>query len=249
MSIERTLNLKALASALGKDASWLSKKALPHVLVGSVKLYNSDECRAWIASNVRELAKKPKPVSSLLESIPESGSSQAPAIPQKSALALDADNPIITDLKSGDPLRVTRAAAALAGLRVAHAAQQGHAGANDLDDLKKALGELRQAEDSYIELGIRKGEIIERSTACEIIGSCCSRLVECLNVLENSIAVEFDMWLSDESMRGSSETRQRKIRDYVAGLGYQIRRQEADGVDALIDARKAESDMEKSHDA
>ena len=151
-------------------------------------------------------------------------------------LASESDD-FIKDLRAGDSsaLNVTRAAMKLAARRVADAAVTGRIGAGDLDDLKKSLQELRQAETGYIELGKQRGELIERSVAKACAGHLALRLIQVLGTLENSIATQVEIWLSDEALKSlSTEQRGRQVRQWFEQQSHAARDQEADAIESMI---------------
>lgn len=246
--VDRTLNLKALSDQIGVDKGQLSKEAkrpgFPKNVAGDGRAYfNAEEVLRWRASNIPQRraaghSLAPAPAQIQAQSQPLS----LPALPAIEPLAKEND-PFIQLMRSGmaKPIDITRAAAQLASRRVANAAVAGELGINELDDLKKSLQELRQAESDYINLAVQQGELIDRDAVRAIIGTCCSRLVQVLAVVENSIALEVDQWLNSDEFRGLSvDDRRRSVREYVAKLCADVRRQEAAGVDALINAEIAE---------
>lgn len=132
-------------------------------------------------------------------------------------------------------LEISRAAMQLASRRVARAHRDKALGHNDFDGLKKALQELRTAEAGYIELEKQRGGLIARDDVRAIVAECCGRLVRVLGILENSIAMEFSIWLSDPKVtQMGADERTRLIRAYVAKITREARTTEADEIDLLI---------------
>lgn len=153
----------------------------------------------------------------------------------------DAD--LLDVLLSGNasPLEISRATVQIAARRVARAHQVDELGPNDLDGLKKALQELRTAEAGYIELEASRRGLIPRDEVKSIISDCCGRLVRVLSILENSIAMEFSIWLADPKTAAlPAEERTRLVRGYVARVTREARNAEADDVEKLINTPRAE---------
>lgn len=149
-----------------------------------------------------------------------------------------ADDEFIVRMESGSAsaLDISRAAMHLASRRVAYAAVAGSLGMSELDDLKKTLQELRQAEADYIALGEAQARLIDRGIAMQIVGGMAGRLVRCFSLLENTLVGQIEIWLADPSIKAlPTDDRRRQIREYIARAGHEIRSQEADDVDALID--------------
>ncbi len=132
-------------------------------------------------------------------------------------------------------LEVTRAAMTLASRRLHSASAQGMAHASLFEELKNSLKELRQAEADYITLAEQRGTLVPRETLKMLAGTQASRLVQCVVNLENAIATEFEVWLADPAMAGmAADQRRRKVREFVAATCNEVRRQEADGAEKMI---------------
>ena len=241
----RTLNLKALAESLDIDKGQLSRESkrpgFPRDEINGGMLFDADEVRTWRSVNVRRRKDTPKAQASAAAPSPADPAKPAdpaePDEPDDLPLATD-DDEFIQILRSGKAtaLEISRATMQLASRRVARAATSGTIGLSELDDLKKSLQELRQAEADYIALEELNGQLIDRGVVREIVGTCATRLVQMLGVVENALAVEVCLWFTSEKFAAlSTEERQRAIREFVAGICSEVRRQEADGVDAIID--------------
>lgn len=106
----------------------------------------------------------------------------------------------------------------------------------------KALERCRtaQAELQEMQLARVRGQLIEREDVLAMVGECAARTVQCMSILENSIATEFSLWLADPKIQvmGADE-RARIVRDFVARTCYRVRQAEADGVEAMIEAALA----------
>ncbi len=248
----RTLNLKALSEAIGVDKGQLSKESrrdgFPHDTINGGALFNLEEVRAWRAANVRQRKQRAQiqtgPRTLLDQAEPmnarEQAASPEPEEEEDEPLANENDA-FIQTLVSGraTALDVSRAAMQLASRRVAFSAVKagGKIDMGALDDLKKSLQELRQAETDYIELAERQGQLIDRGVARAIVGACCTRLVQACNNLKYSIATELSLWIADPKIRElPTEERATRVAEYVAGVCDEVRRQAADGADKVIDA-------------
>jgi hypothetical protein len=140
-------------------------------------------------------------------------------------------------------LDFSRAAAQLAARRVARAARHDTLGVNEIESLKVVLQELRNAESDYLALQARRDELIPRDTVREMVGETIARCVRDMEILENSIATEFEVWLADPVVREApADDRARAIREFVAKTCREVRQTHADGVDALLQAAKASED-------
>lgn len=180
--------------------------------------YVVEEVRAWWAANVRPRAHA------------------AAATVSDSSLASEND-PFIVDMMSGkaDALTITRAAMQMASRRVAKAAVSGTLGANDLDGLKKTLQELRVAEAGYIELGKAKADLIDAETMLSLVGELASRLVRCLNVVENAVSTEVEVWLGDAKFReGTADERARAVREFFSRTCKSVRGLESEDLRKTI---------------
>lgn len=246
----KLVGLRKLAEAVGVDPGQLSREArkrgFPSHLVGAEKKYNPDEVKEWRSHNIRkkETGGGEDGVRGYYGEGEEGGEGRGG---RKRAGAMDADNPFILLMTSGDAsaIEISRAAVQLASRQVAQSAVLGTLGIQDLDGLKKSLGELRQAETDYIALEKERRSLIAREEVLGIVGACCSRLVRALSLLENTIATEFSIWLADPAIREmKSDDRARQVRAFVTKTCRQVRLQEADGIDKLIDAGSAEEDDE-----
>jgi hypothetical protein len=233
--------LSAVAKALGLAHQQLSREArdhkgFPFMVKAGRRVYDVEKVRAWRRRNIKprprgrklgEEVKTPAVVGGV-------GSRQLETLPVEPAQTSE----IMKVLQSGNAsaLEISRAVVQLVSQRVA----KDDFSANDVDALKKALGELRQAESDYLELAERTGRLIDRDVVKRLVGECCARLVRCLGVVESAISTEFSVWLADPTLATMpADQRARKVREFVGKTCREVRRQEAEGVDKLIDdARK-----------
>ncbi len=218
------LSLRQCAKALHVDPGQLAKESkLPGFpaadKAGRRKL---EEVRAWRYKNVRQ-RKPSRPV---------------PARPAVSGQRPQGKPDQFTDtLLSGQAsaLEVSRAAMQLASKKLGSASLSDNVGGRDFDDLAKALQELRQAEAGYIELEEKRGQLIARDKVKQLVGGCCTRLIQCLDNVIAGISTEVDVWTADPAFAAlPADDRHRKVRTYVDRVCREVRQQEADGVSALI---------------
>lgn len=159
----------------------------------------------------------------------------------------DGNEEFLETMRSGkaSAIDISRVAMQIASRQVAKSVAAGSLNFNDLDGLKKTLAELRQAESNYIDLEKSRRNLIETAEVESIVGACCARLVRVLNILENSIATEFSLWLADPKIAAlPADERARTVRDFVARTCRDVRRQEADGVQALL--KKSQTERKES---
>jgi hypothetical protein len=248
------LAITELAEALGLDHGQVVRESkrpgFPSRVVKGKKLFDLEAVRAWRGKNIR-MRKAPLVASGVAETKTTTGGPESwpPGTHVINSYdAVDSVSPatlfdqekraILATLKSAEasPLEVSRAAMRFAAARVADGETSKTLGFNDLDDLKKALQELRQSESDYIDLAKQKAELIPRDQVRAILGTCVTRLVQCMSVLQNSIASEFSTWLVDPAIQNMpADARSRKVREFVAKTCETVRRLDADGVNALID--------------
>jgi hypothetical protein len=152
-------------------------------------------------------------------------------------LSTDEDADLLAVLLSGkaSALEITRATMQLVSRRVARAHLAWTLGPNDLDALKKSLQELRTAEAGYIDLEKSRHELIPRDDVRAIVAECCGRLVRVLGILENTIVMEFSVWLADPKVAAmGADERGRLIRGFISNTTRSARTEEADAIDRLI---------------
>jgi hypothetical protein len=149
-------------------------------------------------------------------------------------------DPDIRTLASGkgSAIEISRSVVQLVSRRVAGGIIRDTLAARDIDNLKHALEELRKAEGDYIDLEERRRNLIPRSEVLILLGEAVNRLVGLLGIVENSIGTEFSLWLADPAVKAmTADERARKVREFVARTCNEVRRAEADGVEAMLDNR------------
>lgn len=135
---------------------------------------------------------------------------------------------------STDKLELARAAVPLAARRfgLAHGADVRTAG-KTTQDLARALEELRRQEGDAVELGVRQGNLIERSAA---VGAVVGTIHACTGLLQRfevELAAKVEAWLADEKFRAlTSEERARAVRSWTGMTSDRMRNEQADEVEA-----------------
>ena len=215
----RIKQLTQLARQLGINKGYLSRlKRQTWFPQRNDDGWDLDEVRAAIASNVnrRKGADEDK-------------------VPDTSRF--ESDDPLIQALRSSEskPIDIARAAVRLAARKFAYNLETGRIGMRDLDDLKRALEELRRSEEAYVELAERRGELIERDVAKAVAGGLALRLVGILNEVENALAVQVEIWLEDAQFRKlTTDARSRQVREWFDKRSRLIRSADANEVEAMI---------------
>jgi hypothetical protein len=215
------IGLRKAAAALGLDPGQLSREASRPGFPRQGNQFDIAAIAAWRAANTRQ---------------------------RKTAAT--SPSPIPRDDTPPDPNRRTLVDAAASPLQKAEAAMNLLAG--ELADgctpvraaaFKTSLQELRQSKAAYIELAREAGQLLSRDLTSRMLAECCTRLVSCLTTLQSSIAGEVEVWLADDSFKTKTPAQRRRIvGDYVAAQCSQVRRLEADKIDAMITAAAAASE-------
>jgi hypothetical protein len=142
---------------------------------------------------------------------------------------------IESDLLSGDPLLIARASAKAAGVQYAACVRAGALDRGSVEILKKSLEELRHCEKSWMDLAVRRRELIERDTAAEVAGHLAQRAVQVLADVETRLVQQVELWCADAKFRKlPTEKRGLKVRDWFDGLARAARVTEAEAMDGLI---------------
>ena len=161
----------------------------------------------------------------------------------KATATADAKN-FVALVKRGDAkaLDITRSVVQLVAGQIADSALAGTLSSDEVESIKKALQELRQAESDYTDLARRQGELIPLDTVRAVVGESASRLVRCLQTVENSIATEFSLWLADPAVAAmGQDERARKVRIFVAGVCRSVRQRESEDIRRML--AEAEKDQ------
>lgn len=236
----RTYNNKACGVALGIDPGQLSREAgrtgFPADVVGGRRLMDPDEVRAWRAANI-----KPSARAGVAAGLQVPAIAVAPAV---MVVPIPVDDARVKLLLDGDasPVEISKATLALAARQIGLKIQRGELiGAQDLDGLKKSMEELRKGDQEYLELAVRRGQLLERSVAIAVVGACCQRLRAACAQIENTIALQVEEWLGSAELRELAvDARRRVVRETAAAKLREVLRLEADQVDALLDQARRE---------
>lgn len=226
------VSISSCSRIIGIDKGQLSRESrepgFPMTTVDGKKVCDPEEVKAWRRRNKSSRAKKADVKARTV-------AAESPPSDQKTKLVLLLKSSNVSGLER------SRAAMDLASLQLAEAAEKNIAGPNDYSSLNKSLGELRQAESDYVDLEEKRGQLIPRDVVKATAGMLISRLVQCVGILENSISLEFAIWLADPKIQQmSSDDRARKVREFVATKCREVRESEADSIDSLVAAAKEE---------
>jgi hypothetical protein len=123
----------------------------------------------------------------------------------------------------------------VAGRQYAASAKSGVVERGSVEALKKALEELRHCERSWIDLAVKRGELIERTVAAEVAGHLAQRAVQVLADVGSRVTQQVEVWCADKRFRKlGTEARAMQVREWFDGLARSARSTEADAMDALI---------------
>jgi hypothetical protein len=216
------LQLTQLANALNLNKGYvskLSKKAWwpPKTTDG----WDVEACRRALAENIRQ----------------RSGADEAQAAQEPPTPRIDPSDGLVATLLRGDasPLEISRAAVQLAARTYGQGLVSGSVGARALDELKRALEELRRGEEDYLSLEIRRGLLIPRDVAKAVAGGLAGRLVGVLNNVESMLETQVEIWIGDLGFRDlPTETRRRQVREWFDAHARSLRMMEADEIEAMV---------------
>lgn len=231
MSYARTLT--ELGKALGRRRQlltrWSRRPGFPRKEADG---WPVEACRQWVSSNVA--------VRRSLRPTGEPTPAPPAAPPKASASDTDAELDALADRleeAGSDGLEASRAAVALIGRMVASGARSGTLGPREAAGLKATLEELRRAEAGYMELQRRRGELIERDTARQVIGAMAARLDAVRAELVAALPLAAGAWVeADRRGRCSDVELRRRVRSWIDDTLRELRTREADRVEAEIEA-------------
>lgn len=231
--MERTLNNKALAAALGLGEDSLSKYAsrpgFPHEIRDNVRFHDAAEVRAWLDANNLGKRRTGSPVA-------ESRVTFRDARPPAKPLAHETD-PFIRTLLSGtaSSVEIANVGLQLAARKLANQAISGDVLAADFKALNEATEEMRKSREQAVEQAVREGQLIERATGMEIIGTCAGRLVQVGSNTVTAFALQCEIWDGDaEFQKLSIEDRKRKRIEWGTAQFSAIRALEANEIERLL---------------
>jgi hypothetical protein len=216
----RVEQLKALADAVNIDPGYLCRlrKQAWFPKRQDDGTWDVDEVRKAIGSNVKQHRKSREG-------------------PEQVDPRADVNDPLIVTLLSGDasPLEISRAAVQLAARTYGQGLTSGSVGARALDELKRALEELRRGEEDYLSLEIRRGVLIPRDVAKAVAGGLAGRLVQVLNNVESILGTQVEIWIGDVDFRDlTTEKRRRQVQDWFSAQARSLREMEAKEIEAMV---------------
>lgn len=227
--METASTLAELGRLVGHSKGYLSKLSKRDWWPAGGPPYDVEAIRVAIRANV-----VPRPPSKK----PQNGTAtRGPGRPAAPRATVDYPQELLEVLRSGseDPVEVARAALGLVSRRLAAGLDQQLPGAKDVEDLKKALGELRAAEKDYLDLEARRGELIDRSVAADVAGQLGQRLVGILTSCEALLATQVEIWLGDEEFRGFDVTeRRRRVQEWFHRQARALREVGADELERML---------------
>ncbi|MEN6533789.1 MAG: hypothetical protein ABFD89_09020 [Bryobacteraceae bacterium] len=222
------MTLAELSKATGLDKAQLCRyasKGMPSSGSGRERRFDLEVVKSW-------LSQRPRAARKVVGSAAASGPGSAP-------IALtEHERKLIACLQSPDSpsLERTRAGAQLAALALARGYQEGAVAPRMLEDLKRQAEELRKAEQDYVELAMRQGELIELARAVQISGDLAARLVQAGENLERDIARQVEVWMHDDAFRAlDADERSRKIRQVVRQTCHDVRRAEVGEITRMLE--------------
>lgn len=129
-------------------------------------------------------------------------------------------------------VEVSEASMRLAASGLADASRSGDLGARDYENLKKALEEHRRTKQSFLDVEEQEGRLIGKDVAQATGASLAGMFVRMTDVLEDRIALQFEIWLGDdEFVDMAASEREGVIRNWLSGQFQSIRSITADEVD------------------
>jgi hypothetical protein len=234
--MSRSQSLAKCATRLGVTRStvsrWSHRVGFPANRVGSRLFANVDEIRSWAE---RE---------GLLRRGARSAGACKPAAAEVPTLELTShEESLVTTL--ADPaatdLARVRASYALSCSEVARARRAGAVSGQLFANLARQSEELRRAEQAFVDLAERRGDLIPRDVAKAIAGAIVQRFIESLHNTENALAAQVEIWRDLPAFAaGSTEDRARAIRAWFAGHARAVRETDAAALERLAVEKAAE---------
>jgi hypothetical protein len=160
----------------------------------------------------------------------------SPASTDARDFTIDTDDPLLQTLRGADdPVAIARAAATLAGRRLAHDLATGTGNPRRIPELTNALKELRNAEADYLTIRRRAGELIERDSAKTVIGDLVQRLINLLAALEAELPTWVEIQLADPTFHNlAPDERRRKVRNWFHERTRAIRATECVEINGML---------------
>lgn len=222
--VKMTNSVRGLAKALKLSEnvvfsmikeSWFPRKS-------SAGLWDIAACRQAIRENRLHKFDRVDPI----EKAPDAG-----------ADGIDPQNEFVKILMGDgkDPVAIARATLSMASQQYGRGLIAGATSARMVDNIKKALAELRTAEHAYMKIAEKKKELISRDVAKETAGLLVQRLLAVLNNVENLLTTQVLIWLdSSEFKELNTESQQRAIRNWFHEQAREVRKIEVDEIERII---------------
>jgi len=131
------------------------------------------------------------------------------------------------------PVDKGRATYNLATLRMSAAAREGSVSGSMLAEISRALQELRRSEEAYMDIEVRRGDLVPLEMCQEIVGELVRRLNDACNRLMSRLATEVEIWRI--SNRPPDE-RKRTIRSWVATQFNEVKELESKSTAKALEA-------------
>lgn len=209
-----------LAKALGIDKSYLSKLKRRDWFPRKSKAgWDEALARRAIAQNLPNGA----------QLIGEESATVAPDAP--TLAVLDALS------TSTDPLELSRCATQLSARRLADAYRRGLAGGNEAGDLKRALEEQRRMEADYLDLAVKRGELVPRATLAVVAGGLARYMLRALEEVEAMLSPQVEQWTKGKAFRKrTTDGRRREVQAWTRKRTREIREAAAEQLEAIVEA-------------
>lgn len=233
-------SLSQLARALGRDKGDLSRwSKLPWFPARDADgNWNVDLVRAALDANVRS-RRKQKEELPLEAAARQAAQPQAPA--SKTPDARETELIAVLKNPASTPVAIAEAGHALAAYHLGLAAEKGIPGTAAFEGMKKQSEELRRALQAQLELDQQQGVLIKRDSAKEVIGACVRILVDVTSTLENTAALEIEIWISNDEFKTLSvEGRRERVRTWFEQQTRALRTIGADKIEAMVTEAEAE---------
>lgn len=213
--------------------------------------YDADAVAAWWSKNIRPTTRgvqrnpAPKPQGApRREPHPDDvrlppGGRVPRAFEQESASPslADSDDPLVQDLigEGASALTISRAAVKVAARVLAAAVQSERVGKNELDALNKTLQEARGSETSWMEIEVTKRKLYRDTDVQAAASAIGARAVQAMDLVENTIATEFAVWLADPATATLSQDElARKVRGFYRAKTNEARTFAAASIDEML---------------
>lgn len=136
---------------------------------------------------------------------------------------------------STDPLKLAQAGTMIQARKLASSYEVGDLGSREINGLKAALAEWRQAESGHIDLARKRGLLVPKATV-EIVGATLARyLLRAQEGFEAMLAAQVERWLEGNTFEDLNvEQRQHEVTKWARRRSRELREAVADGLDDLV---------------